>query len=155
MIIAFQVLFIALVSSAQDLSAESSGKDAAADSVAKSEPQNDSDLVIAYYLHGNRRCATCRKLEAFSTEAMQEGFKKELSDSLLVWRVVNYDQKGNEHYIKDYSLYTKALILSRVRNGREVQWKNLDKIWELVGDREKFIAYVQEETRTFLGGNEK
>ena len=83
-------------------------------------------------------------------EALQEGFTGELADSSIIWQVVNYDQKENRHYLKDYSLYTKSLILSRVRNGHEVQWKNLDKIWELVYDKGKFIDYVQKETRAFI-----
>jgi hypothetical protein len=109
-----------------------------------------ADKIIAYYFHGDRRCATCLKLEAYSAEALQTGFKKELSDSVLVWRVVNYDEKENKHYIDDYNLYTKALILSRVSGGKEVGWKNLDKIWQLVGNKDKFIEYVQQETREFM-----
>ena len=61
----------------------------------------------------------------------------------------------DQHYLKDYGLYTKSLILSRVRDGREVQWKNLDKIWELVHDKDKYIEYVQDETRAFIDRNPK
>jgi len=109
-----------------------------------------TDKVIAYYLHGHRRCATCIKLEAYSKEAIETGFVEELEQGGLEWRVVNYDVEGNEHYIDTYQLYTKAVVLSRVSDGQEIGWKNLDKIWKLVGDREKFIEYVQTETKVFL-----
>ena len=33
-----------------------------------------ADKVIAYYLHGHRRCATCIKLEAYTKEAIETGF---------------------------------------------------------------------------------
>ena len=85
-------------------------------------------MVFATYLHGTLRCATCRKLEAYSEEALKTAFQEELNDSSLVWRTINYDEKENEHYLKDYSLYTKALILSRVKDGSELEWKNLSKI---------------------------
>ena len=33
---------------------------------------------VAYYFHGNMRCATCRKLEAYSEEAITKGFAEDL-----------------------------------------------------------------------------
>jgi hypothetical protein len=64
--------------------------------------------------------------------------------------VVNFEEEGNEHYVKDYQLYTQSLILSRVRGGKEVEWKNLERIWKLVGHKEDFVAYVQAEVQGFM-----
>ena len=126
------------------------------DSLSKEQAAPPSDRIIVYYFYGNRRCATCRKLESYSEEALLTGFESELADSSLVWRAVNYDEEENEHYIKDYQLYTKALILSREGDVKEGEWKNLDKIWQLVRNKDKFIKYVQSETRTFMNpGNDK
>ncbi len=144
------VIGFSTVSFAQDTELQPADDVQATDSVASENQEVSSEKVVASYLHGNRRCMTCRKLEAYSEEALITVFQRELEDSTLIWRTVNYDEKENEHYIKDYSLYTKALVLSRVKDGSEVEWKNLDKIWELVGDKDKFLKYVQEETRAFL-----
>lgn len=111
--------------------------------------------IVVYYLHGNRRCATCRKLETYSEEAVLSGFAEQLEDSIIVWQVVNYEEDGNEHYLKDYQLYTKAVVLSRIHNGKEVEWKNLDRIWKLVGDKDEFIAYVQEELHSYIAAAEE
>jgi hypothetical protein len=108
--------------------------------------------VIAYYFHSERRCATCMKLEAYSQEAIESGFGDLLADSSLVWRVVNFESADNEHFAKGYQLYSQAVILSRLENGTEVGWVNLDQIWTLVGDKEKFVAYIQTETKRFLDG---
>lgn len=113
------------------------------------------EKIFAYYLHGDRRCATCRKLEAYSEEALREGFPEMLKDSTLVWGTINYDRKENEHYLKDYNLFTKALVLTRVRDGNEVEWKKLDRIWDLVNNKEKFLNYVQKETETFINSEGK
>jgi hypothetical protein len=109
-----------------------------------------TDKVIAYYLHGDRRCATCIKLEKYSQEAIETGFVDELKQGGLEWRVVNFEDEGNEHFVDSYELYTKAVILSRISGGKETGWKNLDKIWDLVGDQAKFIEYVQSETKAFM-----
>ena len=93
---------------------------------------------------------TCEKLEAYSEEAIGSGFATALKDSAIVWRTLNFEDEGNEHYAKSYQLYSQSLIVSRVRSGEEVQWKSLGKIWELVGDKEEFIAYIQTEVKAFM-----
>ena len=108
------------------------------------------DQLVIYYLHGNRRCMTCEKLEAYSEEALSTGFTKQIKDSSIVWRVVNFEEEGNEHYAKDYQLYNQSLIISKIRNGKEVMWTNLEKIWKLVGNKKEFIAYVQDEVEKSL-----
>ena len=106
--------------------------------------------IIAYYFHGKQRCATCRKLESYSHEALLTGFEKQLKDSSVVWRVVNFQEKGNEHFVDDYELFSQALIISRTVGNKEVDSRNLEKIWLLVGDKEKFIKYVQAEVQSLL-----
>jgi hypothetical protein len=106
--------------------------------------------VVAYYFHGNVRCATCRKLEAYSKEAVETAFAAELKDGRVVWQAVNFDDKQNQHYLKDYKLYTKSLVIVDEANGKAKRWKNLEKIWQLVGDKPAFLRYVQGELRAYL-----
>jgi hypothetical protein len=106
--------------------------------------------VIAYYFHGQMRCPTCHKLEQYSKEAIETNFKDSLASEKLEFKVVNVEDKGNEHYGNDYQLYTKSLILSLIKDGKEIKWKNLDKIWEYVGNKQGFIDYVKSEVADFL-----
>jgi hypothetical protein len=106
--------------------------------------------VIAYYFHGSFRCPTCKKLEQYSKEAIDMNFKDALSSGELEFRPINIEDKGNEHYAQDYKLYTKSLILSFVKNGKEKEWKNLDKIWEYVGNKDKFLLYVKDGIASML-----
>ena len=115
-----------------------------------SKESQESDQIFVYYLHMNRRCMTCEKLESYSQEAMSTGFAEQMKDSSVVWRVENFEQEGNEHFAKDYELFSQSLILSRQHDGKETEWKSLDKIWQLVGNKEKFIAYVQTEVQKFM-----
>jgi len=145
------ITVVVMVSSyAQDDSLKVAAENKTKESTVENETKVVPERIFAYYLHGDKRCATCRKLEAYSEEALREGFPEMLKDSTLIWGTINYDQKENEHYLKDYNLFTKALILSRVRDGSEIEWKNLDRIWELVNDKDKFLEYVRKETEAFL-----
>lgn len=111
------------------------------------KPENG---VVAYYFHGNKRCSTCRKLEAYSAEAIKGGFAAELEAGELDWRVVNTDDKENAHFITDFELVTKSVVLAEYRDGKVVRFKNLKLVWQLVGDEDGFVRYVRDETRDFL-----
>ncbi|HOW59687.1 MAG TPA: nitrophenyl compound nitroreductase subunit ArsF family protein [Candidatus Omnitrophota bacterium] len=108
------------------------------------------DQIVVYYFHGTFRCSTCNKMERHSREAIERAFKDELASGKLVFKSVNVESKGNEHFVNDYQLYTKALILSSVKDGKEIRSKNLDKIWQLVRNREQYENYVRDEVSAFL-----
>jgi hypothetical protein len=106
--------------------------------------------VVAYYFHGAFRCSTFRKLEQYAKEVIEAAFKAALASEKLEFKVVNVEDKGNEHYANDYQLYTKSLILSLVKDGKEIKSKNLDKIWEYVGNKQKYFDYVKKEVADLL-----
>lgn len=110
-----------------------------------------ADGVVAYYFHGNLRCATCRKLEAYSEEAVTQAFPDELTSGRLAWRVVNTDELEHKHFVEDFQLTTKSLVLVAYENGEVIRFENLTKVWQLVRDREAFLEYVRDATREFLG----
>jgi len=117
---------------------------------AAGKPAAATSRVTAYYFHTTQRCASCRKLEAWSHEAIDSAFAAPLKDGRLVWKVVNVESKGNEHFVEDYGLYTKSLVLVRESSGKPARWKNLEKIWPLLQDKKSFYKYVQDETRAML-----
>ena len=106
--------------------------------------------VIAYYFHGNFRCSTCMNMEKYSKEAIEDNFNDVLVSGKLTFKAVNVEEQGNEHFVSDYQLYTKTLILSFVKEGKEVKSKNLDKIWEYAHNKQRFIDYITEEVGNFL-----
>jgi hypothetical protein len=106
--------------------------------------------VIAYYFHTTYRCASCRAIEAYSREAIESAFAAELKDGRMVWKTVNIEVKSNEHFVRDYKLYTKSLILVNEIRGRSAEWKNLEKVWQLLTDKDRFMRYVEEEARAYL-----
>jgi hypothetical protein len=112
----------------------------------------EDSKVVAYYFHGVMRCPTCHKLEQYSKEVIENNFKSELASGKLEFKAINVEVKGNEHFVDDYQLYTKSLVLSLVKSGKEVRSKNLAAIWELVGNKDKFNGYVKEEVTGFLKG---
>jgi hypothetical protein len=111
---------------------------------------NEQDKVIAYYFHGNTRCYSCNILEQYSRQAIEDNFQDELASNRLIFKTVNVQEKANDHFRKDYGLYSQSLVLSLIENGREKKFENLTMIWQYVRDRQRFINYVKDEISAYL-----
>lgn len=106
--------------------------------------------VIAYYFHTDARCSTCIKIESYSKEAIEQGFARELKNGKLELRVVNYEKPENRHFMKDYKLVSKSLVLVNTVDGRQTEWTNLKMVWQLTGRKDAFLNYVRREVRGYL-----
>lgn len=106
--------------------------------------------VIVYYFHGDYRCASCYEIEQRTEEAVKKFFGEEMQQGTLVYKVVNCDEEKNSHFVDDYKLYTKSVVLSLVKNRKEVKYKNLTKVWEYLDDEQQFYEYIKAEVTSFL-----
>ncbi len=115
-------------------------------------PKSDREPATIYvtYFHTTARCVSCLKIEDFTNATMTMSFAGPIAEKRIVWRVLNVDRPENNHFVKDYGLYTKSVVVSEVKNGREIRWKNLDQVWQLLRDPEAFQGYVEREVRAFL-----
>ena len=114
------------------------------------KPQPVKQVVIARYCHGNARCSNCIKIENYSREAIETGLRKDLDTGRLRFEVVNVEEPANRHYIQDYGLYTKSLVLISESGGHELRHKVLNDVWNYLSDKEAFKNYVRSETERFL-----
>lgn len=117
---------------------------------AKQSTQNRK--VVAYYFHATIRCVTCKMIEDLSRVALISGFPEEIKNGRLEFKAVNIEEPANQHYLKDYQLITRSLVLVRFEGEKQEKWKTLERVWELVDKKEEFEKYVKEETKNFLTG---
>jgi hypothetical protein len=110
----------------------------------------DDSKIIAYYFHVNVRCTTCRTIEAYSKEVIYQRFAKEIASGRMEWRLVNVQTPENRHFVQDYQLFTKSLVLVLHKGGQQKEYKVLNDTWELVGDKAAMQGYVEKEVRNYL-----
>jgi hypothetical protein len=120
---------------------------ALAQDTAQSAPK---DSVVVYYIHGGPRCPNCYNMENWTKELVEKDFKDQVDSGKLVFKAIDTDIKENEHYLKDYKLYTKAVVLSLVKGGVEVSYVNLTKVWDHLRSKEKFREYEKCEIEKLL-----
>jgi thiol-disulfide isomerase/thioredoxin len=107
------------------------------------------DGVVVYYFHRNKRCPTCLKIEDLSKQAMKKFFAEDLAQGKMEWHVINVESNGNEHYETDYDLVSQALVVTLRKDGEQVDWKNLEKVWGYVWEQDRFLEYVHTEILSY------
>lgn len=113
----------------------------------------DADSTVtyaAYYFHGERRCDTCRSIEAQAEAAVRGAFADELAAGTLTWQAVNTDRSDDAHFNEDFGLTHSTLVLVEREGTRTRRFMKLDRVWELVHDEGEFRGYVQGEIGTWL-----
>ncbi|MBN2224923.1 MAG: hypothetical protein JW765_09640 [Deltaproteobacteria bacterium] len=116
------------------------------------EKASPDTYVNVYYFHGNYRCISCRTIEMYTREAVNEAFLTEMGDGSLHLKVLNMQDPKNEAYIDDFTLEYYIVVLEKVVDGKRVEWKKLEGVWDLYNDKPAFKKYVIGETRNYLKG---
>ena len=108
--------------------------------------------ILVYYFMNNYRCPSCKKIEAYTHETVTTKFADDVKKGLIAWEMVNVDEPANKHFVKEYNIFTKQVVLVEMKDGAQTRWKNLGKIWDLLGDKAKFTDYIEKEIKAFKGG---
>jgi len=145
--VAASIVVLVVKSLRQSPVAEASAQPAGASSA----PPMPSDGLVAYYFHSNTRCPTCQSIEAYAHEAIETGFADAMEDGRIQWQVLNYEKPENSGLARKYEIAMPMVVLVKREGGAETSWKSLDRVWELTGEKDEFVQYVQEETRSLLG----
>jgi hypothetical protein len=114
------------------------------------EPPTVPRTVVAYYFHRTQRCTTCLTMEAYAEDALREGLPDAFESGELEWHAINVEEPKHEHFVKEYDLYASALVMAEMEGGEVKRSKNLERIWDLVGDESKFKVYVRDEALAYL-----
>ena len=103
--------------------------------------------TLVYYFHATTRCSTCRTIESYAQETVAGAFAADLQARRLEWRVVNVEEPANRHFISDFKLYTRSVVVVDAKDPK--RFRVLDRVWQLVRDRPAFQRYVEQEIRAF------
>jgi hypothetical protein len=109
------------------------------------------DGLAVYYFHSNARCPTCRAIESQAREAVENDFASQLDGGQMVWKTLNYEEPASADLVKQFDIQMPVVVVAKMKDGEIGQWKRLDRVWALVGDKPAFLAYVSDEIRQMLG----
>lgn len=116
---------------------------------AQSQPMEDG--LVVYYFHGNTRCPTCRAIESQTFETVRADFATQLDAGQMAWKPVNYEAVPGEELAEQFGVHMSVVVLARMHRGQIADFKRLDQVWALVGDKPAFAAFIREEIEHMLG----
>lgn len=119
--------------------------------VVTTQPGVAPDVIQVTYFSSDVRCATCIRIERLTRETVEKNFGAEIASGRIVLQTINLDGPGNEHFVQDYRLISKTVIVSDRAKGQEVGWENLQEVWSKQKDEPAFEAYVVDAVRRHLG----
>lgn len=99
--------------------------------------------LVVYYFHGNMRCPTCRSIESQTHETVQADFASEVDSGEIVWKILNYETPSGEPLGKKFEVIQPVVVLARMKDGQMAEWKRLDRVWALEGDKPAFRQYLR------------
>jgi hypothetical protein len=135
---------------AMQMARQASDLPAVRQEVVRTQPGVAADAILVTYFSSDVRCATCVRIERLTRECVERNFAQEIQSGRIQFRTVNLDGPGNEHFIRDYGLISKTVIVSDLAKGQEVRWENLQDVWTKQKDENSFEAYVVDAVRRHL-----
>ena len=133
----------------QDSRATAPAPDSAA-APAAAQPVAQANTVDVYLFHGTYRCYSCNLMEELTLEALAEAYEREQKNGTIRFQHINVQQEPNKHYVEQYKLAAISIVVSQKSGDTEKQWKNLDKVWALLRNRDNFKQYIQSEVKSYL-----
>ncbi|MBE3064630.1 MAG: hypothetical protein IMZ54_06220 [Acidobacteria bacterium] len=119
-------------------------------SASAGSPSVAGTKTVVYYFYTNARCASCRQIEAWTQTVLEKRFAPELADGRLEWKPVNVEEAANAHFIKDFQLRAKTVVVCRVIKGKTGQWVDLIDVWKYLADPTRFSSFVEDHVRKSL-----
>ncbi len=113
-----------------------------------------ADGLIVYYLHSKTRCPTCRDIESQAHGVVQSDFAAELKSGAVAWMVLNYEEPSAAGLAKKFEIQMPVVVLAKMKGGEIAQWKRLDRVWALVGDKPGYASYLRDEISQMMGAAE-
>ena len=118
-----------------------------ADDSAEAAP---SHQVVACYFHRTNRCPTCKKISSYIEEAVDAGFADEIKAGTVKVKMVDFQDAKNQKLTEAYKITGPTLVLMDIHDGKVKSWKPAPKVWSLVGKKNDFFKYVQQELKDYL-----
>ena len=111
-----------------------------------------SHQVVACYFHRTNRCPTCKKISAYIDESVQAGFEAQVKDGSVKMVMVDFQSDKNQKLTDAYKITGPTLVILDIHNGKVKAWKAAPKVWSLVGNKDEFFKYVQQEMKSYMDG---
>ena len=143
-ILTYGLLTLAIAGAAFAVKQRMAASQAPAATEADSSPNSGLPVngkVITYFT-SDVRCPSCFKIEEMTRKTVETRFAEKLQSGEFVFRTLNVGRPENQHFVDDYQLVSKTVIVSTRENGKETRFENLQDVWLKFNDPVDFENYI-------------
>jgi hypothetical protein len=108
-----------------------------------------AEVVVTFFTEAVP-CKVTAKVEGLCRQAVEAAFATELKSGALVYRVLSTESPENEHYLDEYDIGSKALVVARQENGKDAEFVPCHDIWIMIEEPKELADYVQKPIRDYL-----
>ena len=119
--------------------------------LAEEVKENVHATYTVYYFFSEPRCRTCTTIESLTGDTVQTVFEDEIASGLLTWKPVDTDQAENKHYIDDFKLFAKSVVITEQTERRGCPSRGIAKEsgnWFM--NPRNSDAYIADSVRSFM-----
>ena len=118
--------------------------------VASEGGATSGDQVLVYYMYPAIRCVTCNKIEKAAHDIVHEDYAQAVKAGRLKWHEVNISE--DDKLAGRYNVASSMVVIVRLKDGLEVGFERLEKVWPLAEKPAELTAYIRKAIRSALEG---
>lgn len=109
-----------------------------------------ADKLEVYYFHRTARCYSCKTIEQYVRETIEQKYNKQTSNGIIDFREINIDLPENKEIAKKYQSSGSSLFINRIIDNKD----NIEQdtnVWRLLNNEPKFKNYLENKINSYLG----
>ncbi len=83
------------------------------------------DRVVIYDFHSEHRCVTCIAIEKAVKDVIHKHFEKQFEEGTIEFELLNCESDENKDLVEKYGAFGTTLIVSMVKDGKEIESDDL------------------------------
>lgn len=107
--------------------------------------------LLVYYFHLTNRCKTCLSIESTTKKVLEQYFKTQLNDRVIIFKTFNIDLPENKAISEKYQAYGATFALAPVVSGKEAGTEDLTNFaFSKIHNEEEYITGLKAKIEEFV-----
>lgn len=101
-----------------------------------------AETIEIIYFHSTARCISCKTLQEYTEETINEFFQKELASGKITFRAVNVDLPENKELALKFKATGSSLKINEIYDKTDHIGEDT-RVWSYLGDKDSFKNYLK------------
>ncbi len=109
-----------------------------------------ADKIEVVHFHGTNQCFSCIKVGEYALKTIQEKFKDEYKNGMIVFMDINGELEENKEIVEKYNARGSSLYVNAITDNIDHIKEDIT-VWRLIYDKNYYMQYFEKELNSLLG----